>query len=173
MPQIKPGALEPTKFELFAKRSSAKVKWSKKIGTIDEGDSHALITALDVEDSAQSPYTMRGIRIDLSNQTTKDEIYLDESHLEGVKNALLEIESGVDAFRKEPSPTPIRYWGAAEFWRPYERIHTLNAAYFIRPESSGLSLSAHKAEEFRFPNHRPRELADLFIRAIQALKHQP
>lgn len=171
--QVATKALQPTKLEAFAGRSTAQVKWSKEVGRIDESDTHAIVTALIIEDGAQSPPRMRGIRIDLSNKSATDKVYLDETALVAIRNALAKIERGIEDYRKEVSSIPIRYYGAAEFWRPYERIHTLNAAYFIRPDSSGLSLSAYKHQEFRFPGHRPGELAEIISRAMRDLEQQP
>lgn len=168
--QVATTALQPTKLEAFARRPTAQLKWSKEVGRIDEGKTHAVVTALIIEDATQSPYRMRGIRIDLNNENAIDQVYLDVTALVAVRNALVEIESGVESFRKEISSTPNRYHGAAEFWRPYQRIHTLNAAYYIRPDSSGLSLSAYEDDqEFRFPGHRPLELANLISQAIREL----
>jgi len=42
-------------------------------------------------------------------------------------------------------------------------------AYYIAPDSSGLALSAYKAQGFRFPGHRPSELAAAIGRAIEEL----
>jgi hypothetical protein len=170
--QVTTTPLQPTKLEAFAAKSTAQVKWSKEVGRIDEGETQAIVTALIIEDATQFPYRMRGLRIDLNNINGVDQIYLDETALVAVRNALEEIESGVDSFLKERDKTPYRYRGAAEFWRPNDRIHTLNAAYFIRPDSSGLSLSAYKNQEFRFPGHRPGELAALITRAIRELNQR-
>src|SRR5215813_10389316 len=53
--------------EAFAGKSTAKVMWSKKIGSLDGSDARADITALAVEDSTQTPAVMRGVRIDLKH----------------------------------------------------------------------------------------------------------
>ena len=66
--------------------------------------------------------------------------------------------------------SPYRYLGAAEFWHPHPEVHTLNAAYYIAPDSSGLSLSAYKGQQFRFPNHRLSELAKVIGIAMDELK---
>jgi hypothetical protein len=168
--QVTPTALKPTKLEAFTGSPTAHVKWSKEVGRIDEARVHAVVTVLSVEDVRQPPHRMRGIRIDLTNESATDQIYLEEDTLTRIKSALGEIQSGIESFRRDRSDTPIRYFGAEEFWRPYERIHTLNAAYYIRPDSSGLSLSAYKSQEFRFPGHTPSELAELIGRAIRELQ---
>jgi len=115
---------------------------------------------------------MRGVRIDLETQGASDQVYIDESNLLPVKKALDEITRGVAGFQNEPRSSPYRYLGAKEFSRPGQSVHTLNAAYYVAPDSSGLSLSAHKRQEFRFPDHHPSELAEAISRAIYELKQR-
>ncbi|HXG66989.1 MAG TPA: hypothetical protein VNO70_17940 [Blastocatellia bacterium] len=99
-------------------------------------------------------------------------MYLDETKLIAVKKALEQIASEVEGFLKERESATCSYLGAEEFWRPYQRIHTLNAAYYIVPDSTGLSLSAYKCQEFRFPGHNPSELAEALGRAMDELKQR-
>jgi hypothetical protein len=166
--QVKSTAsLQPTKFEAFAMQPTAQVTWSKEVGQIESPEARVIAAALVVEDKDQR---MCGIRIDLANHKDRDQVYLEETRLEAVKRALEEIDSEIESFRKEPDPTPYRYYGAAEFWHPQLRVHTLNAAYYIAPDSSGLSLSAYKEQQFRFPDHRPSELARLISQAMEELK---
>lgn len=169
--QVKPtSSLQPTPLEAFAGRPTAHVTWSEQVGRIESTDVRAVITAVVIEDPANSPHRMRGVRIDLENAAASDQLYLEESKLAAVKSALDEIASGIKEHRKDQDPTPYRYYGAAEFWRPNELVHTLNAAYYIAPDSSGLSLSARKKQEFKFPDHSPAELAEAIGRAIATLQ---
>ncbi len=78
---------------------------------------------------------MRGIRIDLVNQNATDQVYLEEARLEALRKAVEEIESGIESFRKEPESSPYRYLGADEFRHPHLRVHTINAGYYIAPDS--------------------------------------
>jgi hypothetical protein len=165
-------ALQPTSLEAFAADPVAEVTWSKPVGTIDSREAHVNVTAVVIEDTAKPPHRMRGVRIDLANAKATDQVYLDESRLEAVKNALDQIDSEIASFKTEPEGAAYRYRGAAEFWHPDVRIHTLNAAYYIAPDSSGLSLSAYKGQEFRLPDHRPSELARAIVRAMDELKQQ-
>jgi hypothetical protein len=170
--QIKPTpSLQPTSLEAFAGQSTAQVTWSKEVGQIESDEARVIVTALMIKDAVQSPYQMCGIRIDLANQNARDQVYLEEAKLEAVRMALEEIENGIESFRKEPASSPYRYLGAAEFWHPHLEVHTLNAAYYIAPDSSGLLLSAYKGQGFRFPDHRPSELAKAIGKAMDELKH--
>jgi len=165
-------ALQPTRLEAFATQPAARVIWSKEVGQINSSEARVIVTALIVEDETSPPNRMRGIRIDLANQKATDQVYIEEAKLEAIKKAIDEIAGRIESARRERSNTPLRYYGAAEFWRPGERVHTLNAAFYIAPDSSGLSLSAYNGQEFRFPNHSPSELAALIYRAIGELKQQ-
>ncbi len=165
-------ALQPTRLEAFATQPTARVTWSKEIGQINSSEASVIVTALIVEDETSPPNRMRGVRIDLANQKATDQVYIEEAKLEAIKKALAEIIRGMERARRERSDTRYRYLGAAEFWRPGEWVHTLNAAFYIAPDSSGLSISAYNEQEFRFPNHSPSELAALIYRAIGELKQQ-
>ncbi len=169
--QVKPTpSLQPTSLEAFAGQSTTQLTWSREVGQIESDKARVIITALIIEDAVHTPHRMCGIRIDLANQNARDQVYLEEAKLEAVRKALEEIESGIESFRKEPASSPYRYLGAAEFWHPHLKVHTLSAAYYIAPDSSGLSLSAYKGQQFRFPNHRLAELAKVIGMAMDELK---
>lgn len=165
-------SLKPTILEAFASQPTARVTWSKEAGRIDGTEASAVVIALIVEDAAQPPNRMRGVRIDLANRDATDQVYIEEPKIETIKKALEKIERGIDLFRTERSRTPLRYFGAEEFWQPGANVHTLNAAYYIAPDSSGLSLSAYRKQQFRFPGHYPSELAVALGRAMEELKQQ-
>jgi hypothetical protein len=158
--------------ETFATQPNAQIDWSRDVGLIQSSEARVIVTALVIKDAQQPLNRMCGARIDLANQKTRDQVYLEEARLAAVKSALEVIESEIESFRKEPSSAPYRYRGAAEFWHPELKVqlHTLDAAYYIAPDSSGLSLSAYKNQQFRFPKHHPAELAQAIGRAIDELK---
>lgn len=163
-------SLQPTILEAFAGQTTAQVTWSKEIGQIESNEARVIVTALAIEDAVRAPHRMCGIRIDLANHNARDQVYLEDAKLNAVRKALEEIESGIESFRKEPASSPYRYLGAAEFWHPHLKVHTLSAAYYISPDSSGLSLSAYKGPQFRFPNHRPSELAKVIGMGMDELE---
>jgi hypothetical protein len=163
--------LQPTPLEAFAGQPSARVTRSKEVGRIESAEARVVVTALVVEDAVKPPYRMSGIRMGLTNQNATDQVYLDKPKLEELKKALEEIERGIEDFRNEQGDAPLRYLGSCELWQPRPTVHTLSAAFYIAPNSSGLSLSAFKGQEFRFPNHRTSELAEAIGRAMDELKH--
>jgi hypothetical protein len=169
--QVKPTAsLQPTRLEAFAGQPTAQVTWSKEVGQIESDEARVIVTALTVEAAVPPSDRMCGIRIDLAGKNARDQVYIEDAKLEALRKALEEIESGIESFRKEPASSPYRYLGACEFWHPHLKEHTLNAAYYIAPDSSGLSLSAYKGQGFRFPDHRPSELANAIGKAMDELK---
>jgi hypothetical protein len=169
--QVKPRAsVQPTRLEAFAGQPTAKITWSRKVGQIESDEARVIVTALMIKDAVQPPHQMCGIRFDLANKNTRDQVYLEEAKLGAVRKALEEIDSGIERYRKQPADSPYRYYGSAEFWHPHVKVHTLNAAYYIAPDSSGLSLSAYKDQGFRFPNRRPSELAKAIGKAAEELK---
>ncbi|MGH9967726.1 MAG: hypothetical protein ACREBG_07800 [Pyrinomonadaceae bacterium] len=165
-------SLQPTRFEAFANRPTARIKWSSQVWRAESAEARVIVTTLVVEDTTHSPQQMSGIRIDLTKENASDQIYLDEAKLETTRKALTEISRGIPRFRRERSGTGYRHLGAEEFWHPYPTIHTLNASYYIAPDSSGLFLSAYKNEGFRFPGRSPSELAAAIARAMDELKRR-
>jgi hypothetical protein len=115
---------------------------------------------------------MRGIRIELVNQMARDQVYIEDTELEAVKKALDKIASEIEHFRSEPRSSPLMYLGACELRQPYPTVHTLDAAYYIASDSSGLSLSAFKEQEFRFPGYSPSRLAAVIGRAMDEFKQR-
>jgi hypothetical protein len=114
---------------------------------------------------------LKRIRIDLVNQYGTDQVYLEETKLEGVKKALEKIARDVERLQSKRKTPSYQYIGACELRQPYPTIHTLTAsAYYLGPNSSGLSLSAYKGQEFRFPYYSPLELAEAIGQAIDNLK---
>lgn len=170
-------SLQPTPLEAFASLPATRVAWSKEIGRLDSREAHAVVTALILEDTARPPDRMRGIRIDLSDLTSKDEVYLGEETLGAYKNALDEITQSTSVSRNKERDNAARggtdYLGARLFWygdnRP--RVHALNAANYIAPDSEGLTLSAFKDRGFRFPDQDALQFSAIILRAIDQLKN--
>jgi hypothetical protein len=162
--------LQPTSLETFVGRPTARIVWAKPAGRVDSAQARVLVTTFVVEDAIEPAQRMRGARIDLIDGRTTERVYLDESALEPVMNALNVIDGEIAWYRATPDGTPYRCLGAGEFWHPDVRLHTLNAEYCITPKYSGFVLSAYTAPQFRLPDRRPAEVADVLSRAIADLK---
>src|SRR5260370_22838781 len=143
------------------------IAWSKEVGRIDSREAHAVITALILEDTAQPPDRMRGIRIHLSAKDFEDTVYLDEETLGAYKKALDEIateaaqERSKGTTRDNLTPQGTSYVGTAAFWQATKapRCHSLNAAYYFAADSSWLYLSAFQPKVFRFPDEDASKLS--------------
>lgn len=171
-------SLQPTPLEAFAHLPATRVAWSNEVGRINSKEDRAVIMAVVLEDTAQPPDRMRGIRIDLSGGDLKDEVYLGEETLVPFKNALNEIsreaarERSANTGRDGVTTGGTALLGARLFWYgdKIPRVHTLNAAYYFGPDSSGLILSAFKHGGFRFPDRDPAQLSAAIVRALDQLK---
>jgi hypothetical protein len=177
--QVNPASsLQPTPLEAFAHQPATHVAWSKEVGRLDSRDAHAVVSVLILEDTAQPPDRMRGIRIELSDLNSKDEVYLGEETLGVYKSALDEISRNLPGFRKSARdnlvPGGISYLGACLFRYvdKLPRVHTLSAAYYFAPDSEGLYLSTFKNGGFRFADQDPLRLSAAIAAAIDQLKNQ-
>src|SRR5436309_12268291 len=146
---------QPTPLEAFAHQPSTHVAWSKQVGSLDSSEAHAVVTALVLEDTAQPPDRMRGIRIDLSSSESSDVVYLGEETLGVYKNALDEIGRNVPGSRTGArdnlSPGGISYLGACVFRSEKPtRIHSLSAAHYLPPDSAGPSIPTFTIAGSRF-----------------------
>src|SRR5689334_23244203 len=135
-------SLHPTPLEAFAKQTSSRVAWSSEVGRIDSKEGHAVITALVVEDTAQPPDRLRGIRIDLADQDGKDQVYLGEETLGAFKDATDQISRDAArgcSWNSGGACSSNLFVGAALFWYADRtpRVHTLTAAHYFMQGSSG------------------------------------
>jgi hypothetical protein len=164
--------LQPTPLEAFAELPATHIAWSKEVGRLDTSDAHAVVTALVLEDTAQPPDQMCGIRIDLRDRDSKDQIYLGVETLAAYRNALDEIRGSVKQSERHITPGGTYYSGARLFWYgdKIPRVHTLNAADYTAPDSYGLSLSAFKHVEFRFPRQEAAQLSMAISKAVEELR---
>ena len=171
-----PLSLQPTPLEAFAHQPTTRVTWSMQVGSLDSREAHAVITALVLEDTAQPPDRMRGIRINLSSPDSTDEVYLGEETLAVYKTALDEISRAMASSRNGTqgnlAPGGTSCLGACVFRsdKP-SRVHSLTAAYCFAPDYEGLSLSTFKQVGFRFPDQDPSRFSAAIGVAIDQLKN--
>jgi len=168
---------QPTPLEAFAKQTGSRVAWSSEVGRIDSKEGHAVITALAVEDNAQPPDRLRGVRIDLSDQDGKDQVYLGEETLPAFKNAFDEISQsaahGCASNSGDVCP-PSLFVGAALFWYAdrVPNVHTLTTAHYFRQGSTGLVLQTIGVGRFWFPDQDASRLSAAMARAMDQLKRR-
>jgi len=171
-----PLSLQPTPLEAFAHQPTTHVTWSKQVGSLDSREAHAVITALVLEDAAQPPDRLRGVRINFSSPDSIDEVYLGEETLGMYKSALDEISRTIPGSRKGArenlAPGGTSCLGACVFRSDKPpRVHTLSAAYCFAPDSEGLSVSTFKQALFRFPDQGPSRLSAAIALAIDELRN--
>src|SRR5437660_12452110 len=78
-------SLQPTPLEAFAHQPATHVTWSKQVGSVDSREAHAVVTGLVIEDTAQPPDRMRGIRIDFPAQNPAMQCTSGKKRLERTK----------------------------------------------------------------------------------------
>ncbi len=174
-PQDKPEQWQPSPMEAFAQQPDTHITWSSEIGSLEADEVRVALTALILEDKAQPPKQMRGVRVDLSRKNAADRIYLDETAVTRTIKALGESEAGMARAWDQGRIGGNSCFGAAEFWPgynwPWNKYHELNADYCLRSGEAYLSLSGrHKPGTFQLADERPERLAELLATALDQLK---
>ena len=164
---------QPTPLEAFAKQPTSHIAWSGEAGRIDSREAHAVITALVVEDTAQPPDRLRGIRIDLSDQDGKDQVYLGEETLGVFKDATDQISRDA-AHGCLCASNGACFVGSCLFRHAdgIPSVHTLSAAYYSGQGSSGLVLDTLGVGRFWFPDQDASRLSAAIARAMSQLKER-
>ncbi len=155
---------EPTVFEKIAKQRGTTIILSEEVGRVESSDSQAIITALILENSYYRPSRVRGIRIDLRNESTSDHIFVEESELVHLKYELVGLECGIVRVRNQ-SGAAYRMNGVGRC-SPRRIPQAYCPGYYIAPESEGLALSTFNGGNFSFPSARPASLAGAIGRAM-------
>jgi hypothetical protein len=166
--------IQPTPLEAFAGLPTTHVEWSSESGHLDSAEAHLAITAPVLQDTAQPPDRMRGIRIDLRCRDRKDQIYLGEETLPAYIDALADITrfANLPAARINRGGTQLL--GTRVFWYgdKVPRVHVLTAADYVSPHSAGLIIWTFRPAAFRFPHENASQLSAIFEKAMDQLKRQ-
>lgn len=160
---------EPSPMEAFANMQGIRTTWSSEMARLENGAARLVITALVLEDNAQPPRKVRGVKIDLSGTHAQDRIYLDADATERTRAALEEIaEAAARSGVRENG-----CMGAREFWPlynwPWNKYHELNAEVCGRAQSLVLSGRGTRTV-VTFANETPLHLAGILARAYEQLK---
>ena len=170
-------AAQPTLLEAFAKQPASRIAWSSEAGRMDSNRGHAVITAVVVEDNAQPPDRLRGVRIDLSDQDGKDQVYLGEETLPAFKKAFDEISRSAThgcEWNSSGSCASNVFVGAALFWYgdKVPNVHTLTAAHYFNQGSTGVVVYTIGVGTFWFPDQDASQLSAALARAMDQLKQR-
>jgi len=165
-----PTASELAAMERFSKRPTAHLAWSKEVERIVAEPTQAVITTLIVEDATQAPPHVRGIRIDLEGQGVKDQVYVSETYLVRLIEALDEISAGIGTFLRKRGSS--RCFGSGAFLSAVrEGAHFFHTSQCSMADGwFGLSVSTGAAT-FRFAKLDPSPFASAIERAADALKN--
>jgi hypothetical protein len=164
---IQPTTAQLEAFENYLKQSTAQITWSKEVGRIDTDRAHAVITAIVVEDAAQTPQQMRGVRIDLQDGNLKDQVYAGENLLGRLIQALDEITTGLPRFKATARSQSC--FGSGIFWQ--QSGHAFSASHCVFGTWEGLSVSTG-ADTFRFTGIVPGLFAGAIARGRDELLKQ-
>jgi len=167
---------EPSSMEAFANRQGVRTAWSDEVARWEHDGTRMVLTALVLEDSAQSARKLPGVKIDLSSGTGKDQIYLDEQATERTRSALEDIADAV-AMGGIPGNNDCSCVGAKEFWPlydwPWNKYHELNADFCGDSKNRALVLYGRgQRGSFRFPGKNPTDLAGILASAMEQLKQR-
>lgn len=83
-----PSPRKPSSLEALVRQPEARVTWSKEVGHLESGGSHAIVTTLIAEDSVEPARRMRGVRVDLLRPYWKMSVYVDEGSLQQLKKTI-------------------------------------------------------------------------------------
>jgi len=164
---------EPSPMEAFADQQGVRTAWSNEVVRWEHAGTRLVLTALVLEDKAQPARRLRGVKIDLSSETAKDQIYLDEQATERTRSALQEI---ADAVGQSGVPGGSNgCMGAKEFWPlydwPWNKYHELNADFCGDSKNLALVLYGRgKRGSFHFPGKNPTDLAGILASVMEQLK---
>jgi hypothetical protein len=163
---------EPSPMEAFASHQSVRTTWSNEFAPWEQDGTRLVLAAVVLEDDTQSSRKLRGVKIELSSEKSKDQVYLDEQAIERTRLALEEIS---DAVAHTGMPGAGGCTGAKEFWPLYDwswnKYHELNVDFCGDSRSRVLVLHGRgKPASFRFPGKSPTDLAEILATAMQKLK---
>jgi hypothetical protein len=150
----------------LAQQSGTQVTWSKEVGRLESGESHAVFTALTVEDSNQPSRHARGVRVDLSWTNGKSTLYLDEIKLQPEKKIFDHLAR--DARGSQDGTRG--FVGSCEF-RNNPGVYPLKADFeYSGPEAPALGIFSSAEDQILFPGLTPAHLATVLGKAINELK---
>jgi hypothetical protein len=150
----------------FANRPAARAVWMQEVGRVDADGTHAVISAIEMDDATGQPRAVRGIRIDLTDASGEERVYIGVQNLPPNINALEEIAAEAPRYlARSPAGNHMRCFGSGYFWmRPTGDFSASECQM-----SSGRFLAVRGNRDFRFNGVEPASFASLLIRASEEL----
>jgi hypothetical protein len=150
----------------FANRPAAHAGWTQEIGRIDADGTHAVISAVEMDDATGQPRALRGIRIDLTDASGEERVYISEQNLALNTNALEEIAAEAPRYlARSPAGNHMRCFGSGYFWMQPTGDFSASECQM----SSGRFLAVRGNRDFRFNGVEPASFAGLLARASEEL----
>jgi hypothetical protein len=160
-----PEAPEPTQLELWMGHPGSRITTSEVVGKVESTDADAVITALVIDNPRSDPTQLRGIRIDLRNDSATDRIFVDESDLVYRKEEFDSMACSIPGVQDEAGAA-IRVHGIARC-RPSQTIpQAYCPGYYITRESVSFRLSTFSGHNFAFGTKAPSAMGDAIGRAM-------
>lgn len=154
---------------------------STEIGSIGSDSAKLVITTLVVESCCDNPVQQRrGIRIELIDDATIQNVYIEQKDIEPIMRAVEYLQAELNAghspvHEQDPNlvgdPNQISSChGRGEFWFGEPPFDQFMVDYCAAAAWSGLSILVFSAKHrFSFPNYRPEDLARILDQALTAL----
>ena len=98
---------EPSPMEAFAGQEGVRMTWSSEVARWEQNGTLLILVAVALEDKSQPTRKLRGVKVELSSEKAKDQVYLDEQATERTRSALKEISEAV-VLTGMPAPTDVR-----------------------------------------------------------------
>jgi hypothetical protein len=152
--------------QAFASRPTAHAGWTREIGRIDAEGTHAVISAIEMEDATQQRRSVRGVRIDLMDATGEERLYIDEQRLAPNIGALDEIANESPRFlARSPAGNHMRCFGSRYFWMRATGDFSASECQ----TGSGPFLEVRGTRDFQFHGLEPESFRNLLVRASEQI----
>lgn len=154
--------------EQAAKRSDVRVLSSSQIATLESEGSRAVFTALIVADPAQEGGSIRGVRIEFSDAGWTRSAYLDESHLQPLKEVVDRLAADIELLPRSSNRGGLSIFGSCEF-RDHPESYPVSVDY-CHSGWCAPALRFVSPTQILFAGRKPADLAAILGDAIEYLK---
>lgn len=163
-----PAAPVQSEFEELARRSDTQVTWSAVTTETTSGAARFVITALEIKAADAPGERTRGLRIDLSDQTASESVYIEEPYAQRVRNLIKKLDEDLRRWGMNPE-VRSQCLGVYELHASEPRYYSLTADYCVRSDFSGLSLTTLRGHAFELQGAQPTFLINALDAALAAL----
>jgi hypothetical protein len=167
----------PVPFDAFVGRTGSTTVWSMEVGRIRSETAELIVAALVVEGCCEDTVQRRGIRIELIDQTTAHNLYIEQDDIASIARAVENLERELNAgygpedeqeLNSVADPDQISSClGRGEFRFGEPPFGQFMVDYCAAARWTGVSILVFSAEHrFNFPDLRPADLAAILNQAL-------